>query len=137
MYVRRTDAELCCCSMPPAAKAVLVKVTPDVLELQEVISFVQDHSAGAIATFSGVTRNYFDGKKVIKLEYEAYDAMAEKVLQVCGSTDQARCAHYNVMCVPMELLPSPVRSSCLPGGVLACLPCARLIMLIKRVAGTV
>lgn len=69
--------------MTAAARACLVQVTPDALDLQYVTDFVQDDSAGAIATFSGVTRNSFDGKKVIQLEYEAYGVMAEKVLQVC------------------------------------------------------
>lgn len=69
--------------MSDAATAVLVKVTPDLIELQQVTNFVQDDSAGAIATFSGVTRDSFDGKKVVQLEYEAYGLMAEKLLQVC------------------------------------------------------
>ena len=69
--------------MRTAATAILVKVTPDHLDLQHVTNFVQDDGAGAIATFSGVTRDSFNGKKVIQLEYEAYGAMAEKVLQVC------------------------------------------------------
>ena len=68
--------------MPPAAKDLLVKVTSARLDLQYVANFVQDDSAGAVATFSGVTRDSFDGKRVIQLEYEAYGAMAEKVLQV-------------------------------------------------------
>ena len=69
--------------MSLAATAILVKVTPDPLELPQVTKFVQDDSAGAIATFSGVTRDSFNGKKVVQLEYEAYGVMAEKVLQVC------------------------------------------------------
>ena len=69
--------------MSVAATAILVKVTPDLLQLQQVTNFVQDDTAGAIATFSGVTRNSFNGKRVVQLEYEAYGAMAEKVLQVC------------------------------------------------------
>lgn len=65
------------------SRAVLVKVTADPLELQQVTNFVQDDSAGAVATFSGVTRDNFNGKRVVQLEYEAYGDMAEKVLQVC------------------------------------------------------
>ncbi|KAL3149233.1 hypothetical protein ABBQ32_002053 [Trebouxia sp. C0010 RCD-2024] len=68
--------------MSAAGRACLVKVTPDALDLQYVTKFVQDDSAGAIATFSGVTRNSFHGKNVIQLEYEAYHVMAEKVLQL-------------------------------------------------------
>ena len=61
---------------------VLVRVTAAKLQLAECIEFVQHDGAGAIATFSGVTRNVFSGKKVIHLEYEAYKDMAEKILKV-------------------------------------------------------
>lgn len=43
--------------------------------------FVEDPAAGAISTFSGVTRNNFKSKAVIKLEYECYTAMALKKLK--------------------------------------------------------
>ena len=59
-----------------------VCVTPDTLHLSQYVAHVEDDSAGAIATFSGVTRNVFQGKQVIQLEYEAYDDMAEKVMRV-------------------------------------------------------
>ncbi|OBZ90112.1 Molybdopterin synthase catalytic subunit [Choanephora cucurbitarum] len=49
--------------------------------LELVADLVQDDSAGAISTFSGTTRDEFEGKKVIELEYEAYIPMAKKVLQ--------------------------------------------------------
>src|SRR5688500_4395534 len=40
--------------------------------------------AGAISTFSGTTRNNFNGKKVLKLEYEAYVPMAIKEMyKIC------------------------------------------------------
>lgn len=65
---------------------ILVRVTSAVLQLADYVEYVQDDGAGAIATFSGVTRNVFQGKKVIQLEYEAYDDMAEKTLRVCATT---------------------------------------------------
>ncbi|KAI8969268.1 Molybdopterin biosynthesis MoaE [Mycotypha africana] len=59
----------------------IVEVTADPLPtLDEIANSVQDDAAGAISTFSGTTRNTFKGKKVVKLEYEAYIPMAEKVL---------------------------------------------------------
>lgn len=79
--------------MPPVSKQILVKITPDLLDLQHVTNFVQDNTAGAIATFSGVTRDSFDGKKVIQLEYEAYHVMAERVLQVCYLIRFEGCTH--------------------------------------------
>ena len=38
-------------------------------------------TAGAIATFVGTTRDHFEGKRVVRLEYEAYKPMAEKELR--------------------------------------------------------
>ncbi|CAG8540272.1 5039_t:CDS:2 [Acaulospora morrowiae] len=58
-----------------------VKLTSEVLDLQTVVNIVKDNGAGAISTFSGTTRDtYRVDKKVVKLDYEAYIPMAEKVL---------------------------------------------------------
>jgi molybdopterin synthase catalytic subunit len=40
-----------------------------------------DASCGAVATFVGVTRNNFNGKRVVKLSYEGYVPMAEKLMR--------------------------------------------------------
>jgi molybdopterin synthase catalytic subunit len=37
---------------------------------------VRTPAAGAIVTFEGTVRDHHDGRKVIAIEYEAYDAMA-------------------------------------------------------------
>lgn len=57
-------------------------VTPNDLKLDPLVDKVSDNGAGAIATFSGVTRNTFDGKGVLRLEYEAYEPMALKKMMV-------------------------------------------------------
>ena len=62
----------------------MFRVTDQPLILQELIDFVSDPEAGAIATFIGTTRNNNDGRKVIALDYEAYTAMAEKELLRLG-----------------------------------------------------
>lgn len=59
-----------------------VEVTGDALDVKKYMDLVADPGAGAISTFSGVTRNNFQGKSVIKLEYEAYTPMALKKLEV-------------------------------------------------------
>lgn len=58
----------------------MFRVTDRALDLQELVQFVTDPEAGAIATFIGTTRNNNEGRKVIALEYEAYPEMAEKEL---------------------------------------------------------
>ncbi|HEU4342579.1 MAG TPA: molybdenum cofactor biosynthesis protein MoaE [Candidatus Binatia bacterium] len=62
----------------------MFRVTQEPLKLQELIDFVTDPEAGAIATFIGTTRNNNDGRKVIALDYEAYPEMAEKELARLG-----------------------------------------------------
>ncbi|KAG0745237.1 hypothetical protein G6F57_005592 [Rhizopus arrhizus] len=59
----------------------IVEITSeDIPSLDYISSQVHDDSAGAISTFSGTTRNTFEDKEVIKLDYEAYEPMAKKVL---------------------------------------------------------
>lgn len=60
----------------------LALVTPAPLSTEALVAAVADDSAGAIATFTGVTRNSFQGKPTEKLEYEAYVPMAAKKLLV-------------------------------------------------------
>eukprot|EP00057_Strongylocentrotus_purpuratus_P021229 XP_011675703.1 PREDICTED: molybdopterin synthase catalytic subunit isoform X2 [Strongylocentrotus purpuratus] len=57
-----------------------VKLTKDILSVERAVQTVTDPSCGAISMFLGTTRDNFDGKKVVRLEYEAYESMAEKQL---------------------------------------------------------
>eukprot|EP00270_Netrium_digitus_P006143 TRINITY_DN1839_c0_g1_i1.p1 TRINITY_DN1839_c0_g1~~TRINITY_DN1839_c0_g1_i1.p1 ORF type:complete len:193 (-),score=35.54 TRINITY_DN1839_c0_g1_i1:152-694(-) len=63
-----------------------VEVTFNPLVLDKYVVAVRDTSAGAVATFSGVTRDTFEGKRVVQLEYEAYVPMAiSKLREVCST----------------------------------------------------
>jgi molybdopterin synthase catalytic subunit len=66
----------------------LFRVTDKPINLQELVDFVTDPEAGAIATFVGTTRNNNEGRKVIALDYDAYPEMAEKELVRLG--DEAK-----------------------------------------------
>ena len=59
---------------------IIVDVIDSELSLDNYLKQIQDPTAGAITTFSGVTRNYFENKTVITLEYECYREMALKAL---------------------------------------------------------
>ncbi len=59
-----------------------VEVVDSRLDLNRYVRLVGDPGAGAIATFTGVTRDNFEGKTVLSLSYEAYGPMAEKEMQV-------------------------------------------------------
>ncbi len=62
----------------------MFRVTNGPIDLQELVDYVGDPEAGAIATFIGTTRNNNEGRKVIALDYEAYPEMAEKELARIG-----------------------------------------------------
>jgi molybdopterin synthase catalytic subunit/molybdopterin converting factor small subunit len=50
------------------------------LAVNAVVDEVRDDEAGAIATFVGTTRRHSRGRDVLHLEYEAYEEMAEPML---------------------------------------------------------
>jgi molybdopterin synthase catalytic subunit len=62
----------------------MFRVTNKQINLQELVDFVRDPQAGAIATFIGITRNNNEGRRVIALDYDAYPEMAEKELRRIG-----------------------------------------------------
>ncbi|KAE8673643.1 Molybdopterin synthase catalytic subunit [Hibiscus syriacus] len=56
------------------------------IDLAKYINYVSVPEAGAIATFSGTTRDTFEGKTVVELRYEAYVPMAIRNLKsICYS----------------------------------------------------
>jgi molybdopterin synthase catalytic subunit len=63
----------------------MFRVTDQPIDLNELVRYVTDPEAGAIATFIGTTRNNNEGRAVIALDYEAYGEMAEKELLRIGN----------------------------------------------------
>lgn len=59
------------------------------LELAEVLDAVAGPGLGGIVTFTGTVRNETHGRRVVRLEYEAYAAMAEKKLAEIGAAVSA------------------------------------------------
>ena len=68
----------------------MFRVTNKQINLQELVDFVRDPQAGAIATFIGTTRNNNEGRRVIALDYDAYPEMAEKELRRIGQEASQR-----------------------------------------------
>jgi molybdopterin synthase catalytic subunit len=64
---------------PVSGGAFLLSETP--LSLERVAAEVASDDAGAIATFVGTTRAHSRGREVIRLEYEAYEGMAEAEME--------------------------------------------------------
>lgn len=62
-----------------------IEITFDVLDINQVSKQVTEPCTGATSLFVGTTRDNFQGKKVIQLEYEAYVPMAKKKLtELCN-----------------------------------------------------
>ncbi|KAJ2955214.1 hypothetical protein NQZ79_g8754 [Umbelopsis isabellina] len=65
--------------------------------LDEACQLVASDSAGAISTFSGTTRDNFNGKQVLKLEYEGYGPMAEKILREIAEETRSKWEIQHVL----------------------------------------
>ena len=75
----------------------VVKLTRDVLNVGKIHRQVVDASTGAVSIFAGTTRDNFQGKRVVQLEYEAYEPMAEKKLkQLCEKIRSKWTSVHNV-----------------------------------------
>ena len=59
----------------------MIEITEQQLDCEKITNLVRRESNGAVVTFLGNTRDNFEGKGVIRLEYEAYVKMAEKKLE--------------------------------------------------------
>lgn len=68
----------------------MFRVTGKPIDIRELVDFVNDPAAGAIVTFVGTTRDHNDGRRVIALEYEGYQEMAEKELRRLGDEAKKR-----------------------------------------------
>uniref|UniRef100_A0A8C8R700 Molybdopterin synthase catalytic subunit n=1 Tax=Pelusios castaneus TaxID=367368 RepID=A0A8C8R700_9SAUR len=66
-----------------------IKLNYEKLSTDEVSELVISPFCGAVSLFIGTTRNNFEGKKVIHLEYEAYAPMAEtEMKKICRDIRQ-------------------------------------------------
>ena len=60
------------------------------IEAAAVTAAVADTGTGATVTFIGTTRDHNDGRRVTRLEYEAYPDMAIAEMRKIGETAQQR-----------------------------------------------
>ena len=59
----------------------MIEITHRRLDPEQVTQQVKQDTNGAVVTFLGATRDNFEGKRVLKLEYEAFEEMALKKLE--------------------------------------------------------
>ena len=74
---------------PVAGGAPLFAVVDRPLALDEVVRAVATPGRGGLVTFTGVVRDETRGRRVLRLEYEAYVPMAERVLARIGADVEA------------------------------------------------
>ena len=58
----------------------MILLTRERLDPEAITATVRDDANGGVVTFLGTTRNETDGRRVLYLEYETYEGMAEKML---------------------------------------------------------
>jgi molybdopterin synthase catalytic subunit len=76
----------------------MFEIVSEVIDVARVSAAAADPAAGAIVTFVGTTRDHNDGRRVIRLEYEAYPEMALEQMRRIGATMRERWA---LACVAM------------------------------------
>jgi MoaE-MoaD fusion protein len=75
---RLTDGDEVALIPPVSGGSFLLSQEP--LSLEQAVREVARDEAGAIATFLGTTRSHSRGRDVVRLEYEAYEGMAEETM---------------------------------------------------------
>ena len=75
--------------IPPVSGGAFL-LSEAALSLERVVDEVRDPRAGAIATFTGTTRVESRGRDVVHLDYEAYEGMAERVMEAIAGELLAR-----------------------------------------------
>jgi MoaE-MoaD fusion protein len=73
------DGDVVALIPPVSGGAFLLSEAP--VSLDSVVREVASDEAGAIATFSGTARRHSRGRVVRHLEYEAYEGMAEEIME--------------------------------------------------------
>ncbi|TGE27623.1 molybdenum cofactor biosynthesis protein MoaE [Hymenobacter metallicola] len=66
-----------------------IYLTDQPIDVAAVLASVQDDGAGAVNTFIGTVRNQSTGRRVVRLDYEAYDVMAIRQMEhVAGQAQE-------------------------------------------------
>ncbi len=57
-----------------------VRISPEPIDVAEVVGSVRARAAGAVVLFTGTTREWTDGRRTVMLDYACYAEMAEPLL---------------------------------------------------------
>ncbi|HYR95602.1 MAG TPA: molybdenum cofactor biosynthesis protein MoaE [Candidatus Binatus sp.] len=68
----------------------MFRITRSPIVLDRLLRAVRDPRAGAVVTFLGTTRNENSGRRVVRLEYEAFTRMAEREMRSLAAEARRR-----------------------------------------------
>jgi molybdopterin synthase catalytic subunit len=68
----------------------MFEIVEQPIDVSRLVAAVGRPGAGAIATFIGTTRDHNSGRRVTRLEYEAYPAMAIREMRAIGDEAMTR-----------------------------------------------
>ena len=68
----------------------MYKITNKAIQPHDLFEAVRAPKHGAIATFAGTVRDQTEGRATTHLEYEAYPAMAEKIMERIGEEAKSK-----------------------------------------------
>jgi molybdopterin synthase catalytic subunit len=78
------DGDVVAIIPPVAGGAATFRISDEPLNLDEVVRAVTGDEYGGVVTFTGVVRSQSRGKRIVRLEYEAYRPMAERTMAEIG-----------------------------------------------------
>jgi len=79
--------------MPPVSGGMddsCYRITSEKISTSEFAQSLQSPEDGAVVTFEGVVRNHSNGKGTLRLEYEAYPAMAIRKMEEIGAEAKSK-----------------------------------------------
>jgi molybdopterin synthase catalytic subunit len=71
-------------------------VTPDALDTRALRELVRGDLSGAVVLFEGVVRNRHEGHEVLRIEYQAYESMAQKQLRQVAEAVREELAVHDI-----------------------------------------
>lgn len=80
----------------PEAPRIRSGITADPLDPGELIRWAKDPAAGAVVSFCGITRDSFEGRRVLALSYDAFVPRAEVTLRMIADACVKKFGVYAV-----------------------------------------
>ena len=77
----------------------MVELTEDPIETEVILRRVFHPDSGAVLLFVGTTRRWTEGRETLHLEYQAYQSMAVREMQILEETARARWSLKEVQIV--------------------------------------